>query len=72
MVLSCVLSVDKYLMIVLIMMIAGMGISAMRDPPTWGIFYVMLAGAIVVIMYSSLQTRKKVQEERKRKRRFGK
>lgn len=50
--------VDKYLIIVLMFLIAGMGIAITRTPASLGLFYSMLAGAIVVIIYSSIKSRK--------------
>jgi len=61
--------VDKYLLVVLILLVAGMGIMAIQD--RWLEFYAMLAGAIIVIIYSSMKNRKEIQKER-RKRRFKK
>ncbi len=60
---------DKYLLVVLILLVAGMGIMAIQD--RWLEFYVMLGGAIIVIIYSSMKNRKEIQKER-RKRRFKK
>ncbi len=60
---------DKYLLVVLILLVAGMGIMAIQD--RWLEFYAMLAGAIIVIIYSSMKNRKEIQKER-RKRRFKK
>jgi len=61
--------VDKYLLVVLILLVAGMGIMAIQD--RWLEFYAMLGGAIIVIIYSSMKNRKEIQKER-RKRRFKK
>jgi len=60
--------VDKYLLVVLIFLIAGMGIAITRDPPQIFMFYSMLAGAIGVILYSSYKTRKEKQEENRKRR----
>ena len=60
---------DKYLLVVLILLVAGMGIMAIQD--RWLEFYMMLGGAIIVIIYSSMKNRKEIQKER-RKRRFKK
>lgn len=52
---------DKYLLVVLMFLIAGMGIAITKDPPMLGMFYTMLAGAIAVIMYSAYKSRKERQ-----------
>lgn len=62
---------DKYLLIVLVFLIAGMGIAITKDPPVLGMFYAMLAGAIIVILYSAFKSRREHNLE-KRKRRFKK
>jgi 4-hydroxybenzoate polyprenyltransferase len=49
---------DKYLMIVLVFLIAGMGIAITRDPPVIVMFYTMLGGAVFVIIYSAMKDRK--------------
>ena len=59
---------DKYLIIVLMMLVAGMGIGITRVPPDLFLFYSMLAGAIIVIIYSSLKSRKAAQEEKRKRR----
>lgn len=61
-------SVDKYLLVVLVFLIAGMGISVTRSPPQIFMFYSMLAGAIGVILYSSFKSRKLRQEENRKRR----
>ena len=59
---------DKYLMVVLVFLIAGMGIAITRSPPVLPMFYTMLAGAIVVIMYSAWRSRRQAQRERRERR----
>ncbi|MYB30841.1 MAG: hypothetical protein F4Y18_07415 [Cenarchaeum sp. SB0663_bin_5] len=54
---------DKYLMVILALLVGGMIIMATQE--RWLPFYGMLAGAIIVIMYSSYKNRR----EYKRKRR---
>ncbi len=49
---------DKYLIMVLMFLIAGMGIAVTRDPPVIVMFYTMLGGAILVIIYSAMKDRK--------------
>lgn len=62
--------VDKYLLIVLMFLIAGMGIMIIQAKYVF--FYAMLAGAIIVIIYSSLKTRKEQKELRRSRRKFKK
>lgn len=49
---------DKYLIIVLMFLIAGMGIAITRDPPVIVMFYTMLGGAVFVIIYTAFKERK--------------
>ena len=63
---------DKYLLIVLMLLIAGMGIAITRNPFLPGLFYSMLAGAIIVIVYSSWKSRKEQKELRGKRRKFKK
>jgi 4-hydroxybenzoate polyprenyltransferase len=59
---------DKYLVVVLIFLIAGMGIAITKQPPVLPLFYAMLGGAIIVILYSSRKNRKDHNKERKLKK----
>jgi len=68
MVLLITRAVDKYLLVVLMFLIAGMGIAITRAPPQYPMFYSMLAGAIGVILYSSFKARKQRQEENRKRR----
>lgn len=61
--------VDKYLLVVLVFLIAGMGIAITKSPPVLPLFYAMLAGAVGVIMYSAWRARIEARRERERKRR---
>ena len=61
--------VDKYLIVVLVFLIAGMGIAITKSPPVLPLFYTMLAGAVGVIMYSAWRARIEARRERERKRR---
>ncbi len=63
---------DKYLLIVLMFLIVGMGIAITRVPFLPGLFYSMLAGAIIVIVYSSWKSRKEQKELRRKGRKFKK
>ena len=48
-------------------LIAGMIIAITKEIPVWGLFYSMLAGAIIVIFYSSWKSRKEQKELRKKR-----
>ncbi len=63
---------DKYLLIIMMFLIAGMIIAVTREPQVWGLFYSMLAGAIIVIFYSSWKSRKEQKELRKKRRKYKK
>lgn len=63
---------DKYLLIVLMFLIAGMIIAVTRDPFQPGLFYSMLAGAIIVIVYGAWKSRKEQKELREKRRKFKK
>ncbi|MEK6956663.1 MAG: hypothetical protein AABW74_01985 [Thermoproteota archaeon] len=49
---------DKYLILILMFLIAGMGIAITRDPPVVVMFYTMLGGAVFVILYSAMKDRR--------------
>lgn len=49
---------DKYLTVVLIFLVGGMAIAISKQPPVLPLFYTMLGGAIIVIIYSARQKRK--------------
>jgi len=53
-------------------MIAGMLIAVTRAPFSPGLFYSMLAGAIIVIVYGSWKSRKEEKELRKKRRKYKK
>ncbi|MBM3896367.1 MAG: hypothetical protein FJ360_01270 [Thaumarchaeota archaeon] len=62
---------DKYLLIVLMFLIAGMGIAITRDPPVIVMFYAMLGGAVFVLIYSAMKERKErksINKSRKSKK----
>ena len=45
----------------------------LREEPIIGLFYVSIAGAIIIILYSSMQTRKEQQRlRRERRKKFRK
>ena len=56
---------NKYLMVIFCCMLIGIPIAfvnptegGLREEPIIGLFYVSIAGAIIIILYSSMQTRK--------------
>ncbi|MGQ0376148.1 MAG: hypothetical protein ACT4OW_01420 [Nitrososphaerota archaeon] len=59
---------DKYLIMVLMFLIAGMGIAVTRDPPVIVMFYTMLGGAVFVIIYSAMKDRKTRKDLNKNRR----
>ena len=63
---------DKYLLIVLTFLVAGMIIAATSQPFVEGLFYSMLGGAIIIIIYVAMKERKLKQEKRREKRRSKK
>ena len=63
---------DKYLVIVLMFLIGGMIIAVTKEPFLPGLFYSMLAGCIIVIIYSSWKNRKEQKELRKKRRKYKK
>jgi len=63
---------DKYLLIILMFMIAGMIIAITRDPFIPGLFYAMLGGAIIIIIYGSMKNRREHNEKRRENRRSRK
>ena len=46
-------------MVVLVFLLGGMAIAITKDPPILAMFYSMLGGAIIIIIYSSLRGRKR-------------
>lgn len=59
---------DKYLVVILMFLIAGMGIAITKQPPVLPLFYAMLGGAIIVILYSAKKNRSEQNRERKDKK----
>lgn len=55
---------DKYLLVVLMLLVGGMIIMATQS--RWLEFYAMLAGAIIVIMYSASKNRREYKRKRGR------
>ena len=53
-------------------LIAGMIIAVTKAPPEFGLFYSMLGGAIIIIIYTAMKERKLKQEKRRENRRSKK
>jgi len=64
--------VDKYLLIIFMFLIAGMIIAVTRIPPVFGLFYSMLAGTIVIVIYGAMKSRKEQKELRRQRRKSKK
>ncbi|MEW6042799.1 MAG: hypothetical protein AB1608_00860 [Thermoproteota archaeon] len=58
---------DKYLFIILILLIAGMAFSIFKNPPSIELFYAQLAGAFVIIAYSTFRNRQKRKNEKNKR-----
>ncbi|MCG8520724.1 MAG: hypothetical protein MI744_00785 [Pseudomonadales bacterium] len=63
---------DKYLLVILIFLVAGMLIAATRSPFIPELFYSMMAGSIIVIIYASMKDRREKQAKRRERRRSKK
>lgn len=59
---------DKYLLIMLIVLIMGMAFSVFKDlqNPDLVLFYAQLAGAIIIIGYSTFKNRNNRKSSKKR------
>jgi len=57
-------AVNRYLLVILVLMIGGMIIMASQG--RWLPFYGMLGGAIIVIMYSAYSNRRQYKRKRER------
>ena len=62
---------DKYLLIILMFMIAGM-IIAITRALDFVLFYASLGGAIIIILYGSMKNRREHNEKRRENRRSKK
>ncbi len=63
---------DKYLLIILMFMVAGMIIAATSDPFNVGLFYAMLGGSLVILLYTMMKGRKERKEKSRERRRSKK
>lgn len=60
---------DKYLVIILMFLVAGMIIAITREPFIPGLFYSMLGGALIIIIYGMIKSRREQKEKRRQNRR---
>ncbi|MGI0004502.1 MAG: hypothetical protein ACREAX_04310 [Candidatus Nitrosotenuis sp.] len=58
---------DKYLLIILILLVMGMIFSIAKDfeNPDLVMFYAQLAGALIIIVYSTVKDRRKRKSEKR-------
>ena len=63
---------DKYLLVILMFMVAGMIIAATSEPFNLGLFYAMLGGALVILIYGMMKGRKERRERNRERRRSKK
>lgn len=59
---------DKYLFIIMILLVAGMVFSVLQgleDPNNLVLFYAQLAGALIIIAYSTVKNRKHKSEKKR-------
>ncbi|MFM7797237.1 MAG: hypothetical protein ACKO7N_10785 [Candidatus Nitrosotenuis sp.] len=57
---------DKYLLIMLIVLTMGMGFSIFKEPPSLEIFYAQLVGAFIIVGYSTYKERKTRKNSKKK------
>jgi hypothetical protein len=57
---------DKYLLVMLIILTMGMGFSIFKEPPSLEFFYAQLAGAFVIVGYSTYKERKTRKSSKKK------
>ena len=63
---------DKYFLIILMFLIAGMIIAATSDPFIPGLFYSMMGGSILIVVYTAMKDRKEKQAKNRERRRRSK
>ena len=63
---------DKILLIILMFLVAGMIIAATSEPFNVGLFYAMLGGALVILIYTMMKGRKERKEKNRERRRSRK
>jgi len=52
---------DKYILFVLLLFIVGAFIFIIQIPPMLGFFYIMIGGAIIIIIYDSITKKYKLK-----------
>ena len=63
---------DKYLLIILMFVVAGMIIAATSEHFNVGLFYAMLGGALIILIYTMMKGRKERKEKNRERRRSKK
>ena len=63
---------DKILLIILMFLVAGMIIAATSDPFNVGLFYAMLGGSLVILLYTMMKGRKERKAKNRERRRSKK
>jgi len=64
--------VDKSLLVVLMFLIAGIGIVITQKNPFWPMFYAMILGIIIILLYTSYKGRKERREINRQRRKYKK
>ncbi len=59
---------DKYFLVVMIMLVGGMVIGITQTPPRLELFYGGLAGALILIAYTTAKNRREHQQLRRERR----
>ena len=63
---------DKYILVLLIFMVAGMVIGISQTPPHLILFYASLAGALILIAYTTIKNRREQQALRRARKKSKK
>jgi uncharacterized integral membrane protein len=61
------LTMGKYLLIILTVLSVGMVFAVMKNPPNLVLFYAQLAGALIIIVYSTIKKRRTQPRAKKRR-----
>lgn len=58
---------SKYLIIIMVMLVMGMVFAIMKTPPNLILFYAQLAGALIIIVYTTIKRRRTQPRATKRR-----
>jgi hypothetical protein len=58
---------DKYLLMMIIVLTMGMGFAIFKEPPSLELFYAQLAGAFIIVGYSTYKERKERKQRKSSK-----